>query len=605
MSTEIANAYIALYTQMPGVKKDIEKAIGGAEPAADKAGASVGGKFSDAFGGIAKTALLVGGGAAIAALGITLTKGFERLSAIDQARAKLTGLGNDASVVDSVMDSALASVKGTAFGLGDAALVAAQAVAAGIKPGEALEGVLKGVANSAAAAGTDLGTMGSIYASVASSGRAYNDVLGQIANQGIPIYQALADQLGVSVDQVRELASAGQIGFEEFSSAAAAASGTVADEMGTTLQGRLDNTMAALSRLGEGLIEGIFPQMKDGLGGITGALDDLLPVAQSVGETVGNFFRFIGDNISWIGPLAAGIGIVVAAIGVWTGVQWLLNAALTANPIGLIIVAIGALVGAIIWLVQNWDAVVAWITAVWGGFISWITGVIDGFVGWWNGIWAAVGQWISDVWNGIVTAVTTYFNALFAGFQIIGAAIMGWWNGLWNGIASFFGGIWNGIIGTIQNVQNAFSMVFNAIGGIVRGAFEGVVGFVRGVINGIVDAVNGVIGGINGVVGAVGGALGFEVSIPRIPRLAEGATVLPRRGGTLAVLAEAGRAESVVDTGLMNRALEQGLAGGSSGEATFNIYDVNGVLLGAMRGEIQKSDRSSTRSMRGRVSPNG
>ena len=46
--------------------------------------------------------------------------------------------------------------------------------------------------------------------------------------------------------------------------------------------------------------------------------------------------------------------------------------------------------------------------------------------------------------------------------------------------------------------------------------------------------------------------------------------MLPRVGGTLAILAEAGRPESVVDTGLMNRALEEGLGGGNGG--TVNIY---------------------------------
>jgi phage-related protein len=41
-----------------------------------------------------------------------------------------------------------------------------------------------------------------------------------------------------------------------------------------------------------------------------------------------------------------------------------------------------------------------------------------------------------------------------------------------------------------------------------------------------------------------------------LPELAKGATVLPRDGGTMAVLAEGGRSETVVDTGLLNRQLE-------------------------------------------------
>jgi hypothetical protein len=48
--------------------------------------------------------------------------------------------------------------------------------------------------------------------------------------------------------------------------------------------------------------------------------------------------------------------------------------------------------------------------------------------------------------------------------------------------------------------------------------------------------------------------------VPSIPNLAEGATVLPRAGGTLVRVAEAGRAESVVDTGKLNRLLDRALS---------------------------------------------
>ncbi|NKR80219.1 hypothetical protein GS491_23835 [Rhodococcus hoagii] len=78
---------------------------------------------------------MVGAGAAAAGvLAASITKGRGRLTAIEQAQAKLSGLGNSTQSVGKIMDNALASVKGTAFGLGDAATVAASAVAAGIKP---------------------------------------------------------------------------------------------------------------------------------------------------------------------------------------------------------------------------------------------------------------------------------------------------------------------------------------------------------------------------------------------------------------------------------------------------------------------------------------
>jgi hypothetical protein len=50
---------------------------------------------------------------------------------------------------------------------------------------------------------------------------------------------------------------------------------------------------------------------------------------------------------------AAGQAIVTGATAAWTAAQWLLNAALSANPIGLIILALAALVGALILAYRN------------------------------------------------------------------------------------------------------------------------------------------------------------------------------------------------------------------------------------------------------------
>jgi hypothetical protein len=96
----------------------------------------------------------------------------------------------------------------------------------------------------------------------------------------------------------------------------------------------------------------------------------------------------------------------------------------------------------------------------------------------------------------------------------------------------------------------------------------------------MIDLINGFTGSLNEVGNFVsdvtGGAIDFTIG--KIPHLADGATVLPRRGGTLAVLAEAGRAESVVDTGLLNRALEQGISGpGSGASVQMDIHPAPGM----------------------------
>ncbi|MFZ4894633.1 phage tail protein [Plantibacter sp. Mn2098] len=304
-AVEIADAYIALYAKMPGVKGDIEKSLGGSDVqgAADDAGKKSGNSFTAGLGKIIKGGAIALAATAAAGLGVALVKGFGRLDAIDTAEKKLTGLGQSTENVTAIMDNARAAVKGTAFGLGDAATAAASLVAANIKPGEQLQGVLKSVANSAAAAGVGIGDMGSIYAKVSSLGKAQNDVLQQVADKGIPIYQTLADKLGVTTDEVFKMASAGKIGFAEFEDAMTTASGTVADEMGKTLPGALDNFFSSLGRIGAGLLGGIYPLLAPLVQAITSALGPVEDFAAKIGEKIAGV---VAPAIQWLIDLLNG-----------------------------------------------------------------------------------------------------------------------------------------------------------------------------------------------------------------------------------------------------------------------------------------------------------
>ncbi|AAT88389.1 hypothetical protein ATY41_10680 [Leifsonia xyli subsp. xyli] len=284
--SEAAVAEVTIIPVSKGAQGQIEQQLGG-DVVGQKVGARMGASLISSLGSILKGTGAAAVTTAATGIGVALTSGFARLNNIDVARAKLTGLGNDATTVDGIMANALASVKGTAFGLGDAATVEAGAVEAGIKPGQQLEGVLKSVANSAAASGSSLSDMGSIFNKVASTGKAQNDVLQQVADRGIPIYSALASQLGTTADAVFDMASKGQIGFDQFQSAITAASGTVAQEMGKTVPGALDNFQASLSRIGAGALSGIFPQLAPLIIGITNAMGPLEGMAAKLGDTIG------------------------------------------------------------------------------------------------------------------------------------------------------------------------------------------------------------------------------------------------------------------------------------------------------------------------------
>ena len=295
-----------------------------------EAGSSASGAFKPSFsnGGLLSSLKLgaVGAAAGIAAgavgaLTAALKLGGDRLVAIDDATAKLRGLGHSAKDVTAIMGSALAAVKGTAFGLGDAATIAASSVAAGIKPGKDLERTLRDVADAATIGGSSLTDMGGIFNKVATSNKVYNDTLNQLGDQGIPIVQLLAKQMHVSAAAVTDLASKGKIDFQTFRSAMEAGLGGSALSSGNTFTGALANAKAALGRFGADLLKGAFPQLKRVFGDVTLALDSAAPAATRLGAKIGHVLSDIITNVEGVapvvgqlGPLFEGAGRIVGAL---------------------------------------------------------------------------------------------------------------------------------------------------------------------------------------------------------------------------------------------------------------------------------------------------
>ena len=148
----------------------------------------------------------------------------------------------------------------------------------------------------------------------------------------------------------------------------------------------------------------------------------LAPVADFVGDAFVAFFETVGQVLSDIANnetavtiltgIAAAIGLIVAAITAWNVVQAILNALLTANPLGLIVMAIAAVIAAIILCITYWDEIKAatsdtWneikstVSDIWGGIVSTIKNSVNSVIGFINGMI-----------SGIITGINTMINAL-------------------------------------------------------------------------------------------------------------------------------------------------------------------------------------------------
>ncbi len=335
---DIGTVYVQVVPSGKDFGKTIEGQIGQNVINAGKTGGdgllkSMSGVFSK-VGKIGLGAVTAIGGSitALAAKG-----GFERALNIENAQAKLKGLGHSATDISAIMDNALASVKGTAFGLGDAATVAASLSASGIKSGEQMTNVLKTVADTAQISGRSLTDIGTIFGSVAARGKLQGDDMLQLMSSGVPVLQLLATHLGKTSAEVSDMVSKGKIDFQTFADAMQKGLGGSALAAGDTFTGALANIKAALGRLGEAaatpamdslrrlfvaatpvvdaFANQLTPLIDQGLGKISPYVEQAIGSVKEFAAALQDGSLTIGDIAGKVGMLAGGLGMLASVGG--------------------------------------------------------------------------------------------------------------------------------------------------------------------------------------------------------------------------------------------------------------------------------------------------
>lgn len=288
------------------------------------------------------------------------------------------------------------------------------------------------------------------------------------------------------------IAGEGKKGFDDLN---AAMHNTTAAEVAAK---RLDNTAGSIEQLkGSAETLGIqigtilIPALRDIIDGLTKATNWFSNLDDGTKKTIVSILGILGGLALLGGALIKIVTfgqrlwevlkvlkLVSLATKIWTGVQWLLNIALNANPIGLIIIAVAALVAGIILLWKNsaafrdffiglWDHIWSFLKMIgaWfaGPFADFFVGLWDGIVKGAKGVW----DWLVMIWNGIVDAVKFAVDLLIAYVQMI---IDGW-----NKIIDFFVMLWNFVV---NSFKTAVAKILSIVGGIVaivakvRGFFD-------------------------------------------------------------------------------------------------------------------------------------
>lgn len=247
-----------------------------------------------------------------------------------------------------------------------------------------------------------------------------------------------------------------------------------------------------------------------------------------------------------------------AASKTWAAAQWLLNAALTANPIGLVVVAIVALVAAFVIAYQKSDKFRAVVT----GAFDKVKAVASAAFGWVKKNWPLILAILTGPIGLATLAIVKNFDKIKAGFQ----AVIDW-------IKT--------VPGKIKDLGGKFLDAGAAIMGKIIDGIKSAAGFIGKIATGIWEAVKGL---LNKAIDKINAALEFKIDLPLgksitidppdIPHLATGGIIT---SPTLALLGEAGR-EAVLP---LDRG---GLLG------TVNVYKITlQVPVGASSADIGRT----------------
>jgi Arc/MetJ-type ribon-helix-helix transcriptional regulator len=426
-------------------------------------------------------------------------------------------------VLDSLNQSGVLGPFGAALGTADAALSSIMGHAKEIGP------VMMGVGGAVAGVGMALQAAGSkdqaahqqLQAAVEATGHSYDQYADRVES-AIKTQEKYGTTADVTQDALRKLTQAtddpakaldmlgtaadlARAKHEDLSTAsgqlakAVNGSGRILKEFGITTKDAAGQTKSQSEILSElsGKLSG---QASAGAATFTG---HLAAIKASAEDHIALFGQQYGPALTTAGAAMTGLGAAIQVTGaatqffkeqtilstaaqkIATAAQWAWNAAMDANPIMLIVLALAALVAAIILAYQH----VSWfrdgVDAMGRFVVATFHAIVD--------VASSVFSWIAGHWPLLLAILTGPFG--LAVYEIVShwQQLIGWFAGLPGQIASIASHMWDGIL-------NAF----------------------RAVLNGVIDLWNRMHFTLPKIdVGPIH-AGGETIGVPQIPHLAEG-----------------------------------------------------------------------------------
>ncbi len=250
----------------------------------------------------------------------------------------------------------------------------------------------------------------------------------------------------------------------------------------------LENT-GVFAEIGDAL-EDLAPLLGQMIGLLITQLVPILPPLIGLLTTMGTIIidlvaAGLGTLISWVNKILIDFPALVPILGMITGAWLAWNLVMDANPMGLIVLAVVAVIGAITLLATHWTQIWGEIEKVAkdaGDYIKGIWGDVEAeakkiwgdistfFTTWWANEVAIVTKNLDTVRNALATAWTDVANTLKAA---------------WNAIAAFFTGWWDGEVNTFRTmvtmIKNALATAWDEVFATVKDAWGNIIAYFEGI----------------------------------------------------------------------------------------------------------------------------
>ena len=391
------------------------------------------------------------------------------------------------------------------------------------------------------------------YAQVKQAGVAYTEDLNILQDRGVPIYKALAKELGISTAEVKKWCSDGKISSEVYQKALDSLAKTVEggmEKQSKSFSGMISTLQDNMSQLAGILAKPIFDFLAAQLqkvmpfvdavisslneNGLMGTIQKFAPQAMPYIQAVIGIFNTLKDNVkvvidaimgfwnehkSWLLPLIQ---------FVWNFIATFISQ--TINAIGKVVQSGLAIIDGIINLFQNlfkgnfqgaWESIKQIfsnaITFVWNlmqvMFAFNLPGMIKNFGtsagSLFSSMWTSIKGFFSGGISGCLNFVRNLFTNASSSFNALRSAGSNVFNALWQVAKNAMSNLLSSVISNIRQVPTNISSFMTQAVNVIRNINLFTIGknLIQGLINGIKNMAGNVIGAIGGVVtGAVDAA---------------------------------------------------------------------------------------------------